>query len=63
MPVKMGRRLYVSAPELAEMLGVSRVTVWRWIRAGHVRARFIGNLFLVDLNDAKAYVRAISRAT
>src|SRR5581483_3237023 len=34
---------YVSISQAAVMLGVSRVTIWRWIRAGRLQARRFGH--------------------
>jgi excisionase family DNA binding protein len=35
-------RVWYSVAEVAQLLGVSRTTVWRWIRAGQLPARRIG---------------------
>jgi excisionase family DNA binding protein len=35
-------RAWYSVAEVAQLLGVSRTTVWRWIRAGQLPARRMG---------------------
>jgi excisionase family DNA binding protein len=35
-------RAWYSVAEVAQLLGVSRTTVWRWIRAGQLPARRVG---------------------
>lgn len=37
-----GARDYYSIAQAAELLGVSRVSIWRWIRAGHLPASRVG---------------------
>src|SRR4051812_36793423 len=41
--VKSGERGYYSISEAAALLGVSRVSIWRWIRAGHLTASRLGH--------------------
>ena len=42
-PGPAAERPYVSVSQAASMLGVSRVTIWRWIRAGRLHALRIGH--------------------
>jgi excisionase family DNA binding protein len=42
-PGSAAERPYVSVSQAASMLGVSRVTIWRWIRAGRLHALRIGH--------------------
>ena len=39
----VGERPYYSISQAAALLGVSRVTVWRWIRAGELPVRRLGH--------------------
>ena len=36
-------RAYYSISQAAELLGVSRVSIWRWIRAGHLPVVRLGH--------------------
>src|SRR5438270_12554615 len=36
-------RSYLSISQAAELLGVSRVSIWRWIRAGHLPVVRLGH--------------------
>src|SRR5438093_12782107 len=38
-----GERDYYSISQAAELLGVSRVSIWRWIRAGHLPVVRLGH--------------------
>jgi excisionase family DNA binding protein len=38
-----GQRRYYSVSQAAQILGVSRVTIWRWIRSGQLRAVHLGH--------------------
>ena len=37
----------ITVPELAEMLGLSRVTVYRWVKSGKIKARKIGHAYVI----------------
>lgn len=37
----------IPLPEAGRLLGVSRVTVWRWVKAGNLEAVQIGERFYV----------------
>jgi excisionase family DNA binding protein len=38
-----GAREYYSISQAAALLGVSRVSIWRWIRAGHLPVSRLGH--------------------
>lgn len=38
---------FFSIIETAELLNVSRVTVWRWLKSGKVDGEFVGNSHLI----------------
>src|SRR5919198_4904279 len=38
-----GERPYYSISQAAALLGVSRVTIWRWVRAGQLPVRRLGH--------------------
>lgn len=37
----------ITVPELARILGVSRVTVYRWVRSGQIPATKIGKTYVI----------------
>src|SRR5438067_12906818 len=41
-PAATGERDYYSISQAAALLGVSRVSIWRWIRAGHLPVARLG---------------------
>src|SRR5205823_3759845 len=49
---------YLSIAQAASMLGVSRVTIWRWIRAGRLRATRLGHRTIRI--DREELVRALT---
>ena len=55
--MKVERQAYNPA-EIAELLGVSRRTVYSWIKAGHLRAVKVGpKLWLVPVADFETFTR------
>lgn len=40
-------KTYLSTPEVAEILGISRITVFRRIKSGEIKAEKIGRNFIV----------------
>lgn len=47
----MTNKSFVSTTELAELLGVTRVTVFRKIKSGEIKAVKVGRNFVIDKND------------
>jgi excisionase family DNA binding protein len=45
----------LSLPRLAEELGVSRTTLWRYVQAGRLRARKVGNSYVVLRHDLERF--------
>ncbi len=43
----MGNREYLTTSELAEIMGLSRVQVFRKIKAGEIPAERIGNIYAI----------------
>src|SRR5438552_11061253 len=39
----VGSRSFYSVSQAAELLGVSRVSIWRWVRAGHLPVVRLGH--------------------
>ena len=46
---------WVQTTEAAKEAGVSRKTVWRWAKAGLVRSKRKGRVYLVSLEDVLKY--------
>lgn len=49
----MEDKRFFSTLEIAKMLGVSRVTVFKKIKAGEIKAEKIGRNFVIDKNGLK----------
>ncbi|HEX2173430.1 MAG TPA: helix-turn-helix domain-containing protein, partial [Dehalococcoidia bacterium] len=43
VPADLTDRDYLNISQAAALLGVSRVSIWRWIRAGHLPAARLGH--------------------
>jgi excisionase family DNA binding protein len=57
-------RTYYTVPEAARVLGVSRATVWRWIKAERLPAQRVGPRILrVRRADVEALVQPADPAT
>ena len=57
-------RTHLTIKEFAAQRGLSRVTVWRAIKSGALRAARFGRLYRVPLREAEAYDRrGLSNAT
>lgn len=52
-------RLLHRVPEAAAILGVSDDTVWKQIRAGHLRARKLGRFLVITDADLRAYAEGL----
>ncbi len=44
---------FFTEQEMADYLGVNRLTVWRWIRAGKIDAQSIGGVVLIPKWEAE----------
>jgi excisionase family DNA binding protein len=42
---------YITIPQLAKMLNVSRVTVFRWVKSGKIKASKVGGTWIIDDPD------------
>ncbi|MBI5045746.1 MAG: helix-turn-helix domain-containing protein [Candidatus Niyogibacteria bacterium] len=54
-----GKRVYVSVAELAKMLGISRVAVFKRIKRGQIPAEKIGRSYAISMDDANEIVRGV----
>ena len=43
----MSLEKHITIPELAKLLGVSRVTVYRWVQKGQIPATKIGKTYVI----------------
>ena len=43
----MATKRYTTIPELAKMLGVSRVTVYNWVKKGDILATKVGKTYII----------------
>jgi excisionase family DNA binding protein len=49
-------RTYLSTMEIAEYLGVSRISVFRWIKKLKLNAGMVGGRYLVPLKDVEELI-------
>jgi excisionase family DNA binding protein len=47
----MEKNDFLSTSELAKMLGISRIAIFKKIRKGEIKATKIGRNFVIDKND------------
>ena len=52
-----GIREWLSVQQVAEHLQVSRVTVWRWIRAGRLSGIRVGRVRRIALSSLQQFIR------
>ena len=43
----MTKKQYITLPELARLLGISHVAVWKRVKKGEIKAEKIGNTYVV----------------
>jgi len=44
----MPRKQYITIPELAKLLGVSRITIYNRVKKGEIPATRIGRTYIID---------------
>jgi excisionase family DNA binding protein len=49
---------HLSVPELAEVLGVKRTTVYRWLQAGIIPAYKVGGAWVILRDEVRDWVRS-----
>lgn len=47
----MGKKGFFSTTEVAKILGISRVAIFKKIKAGHIKAKKIGRVFVINKKD------------
>lgn len=47
----MGNKKFISTTELAKLLGVSRIAVYKQIKSGKIKAEKVGRGFVIDKRD------------
>ena len=58
MSQEPGRVRYLTVEEVAELVRVSRMTVYRWVRSGDLPAVRVGRSFRVPEKAVHDYLRA-----
>jgi len=43
----------MSVPQLARKMGVSRVTVYKWVKSGRIRATRVGRNYVISAQTAR----------
>lgn len=51
---------YISTTEAAELMGISRVAVFKQIKSGKLRAEKVGRNYVIDRNDLAGIFRNIT---
>src|SRR3989338_10090933 len=59
MENKEKKAIFISITELAKMLGISRVAVFKKIKKGQIRAEKIGRSYAISMEDATDIVRGV----
>jgi len=59
MENKGKKAIFISITELAKMLGISRVAVFKKIKKGQIRAEKIGRSYAISMEDATDIVRGV----
>jgi len=54
------KKLYISVAELAKMLGISRVAVFKRIKKGQIPAQKIGRSYTISMIDVNDIVQGIN---
>ena len=44
---------YITIPQLAKMLNMSRFTVFKWVKDGKIRATKVGRVWIIDDPEIK----------
>ena len=58
MENKSQKALYISIQELAKMLGISRVAVFKKIKKGQIPAQKIGRAYAISMEDVREIVNS-----
>jgi putative resolvase len=53
----MAKKKYYTAKELAEMLGLNVMTIYRYINAGKLKAHKIGKEFRIDKSEFDRFMQ------
>jgi excisionase family DNA binding protein len=60
MSQEPGRVRYLTVEEVAELVRVSRMTVYRWVRSGDLPAVRVGRSFRIPQDSLDAFLRSSS---
>ena len=56
----MTKKQYISISELARLLGISHVAVWKCVKNGQIQAEKVGNMYVITDNEV---VRVLGQKT
>ncbi|MDD5094248.1 MAG: excisionase family DNA-binding protein [Dehalococcoidia bacterium] len=48
---------FLTVPQAAEVIGVSRITAWQWVKEGKIPALILGGKSLIPRATAEAFKR------
>ncbi|MBU1082933.1 helix-turn-helix domain-containing protein [Patescibacteria group bacterium] len=54
----MDNKAWFSTAEAAKLIGVSRVTVFRWIKTGKIQADKVGKAYVILRSELSEYVKS-----
>ncbi|MBU1092251.1 helix-turn-helix domain-containing protein [Patescibacteria group bacterium] len=52
----INNKAWLSTSEVAKIVGVNRVTVFRWVRDGHIAADKVGKTYLISREALDSYL-------
>lgn len=56
----MGKEKYISTTEAAEIMGISRVAVFKKIKSGEIKAKKIGRNYIIDKSSLGSIYQEIT---
>lgn len=53
----MKEKKYITIPQLAKILGISRIAVYKKVKKGHIKAEKIGRAYLIPQENLKVILK------
>ena len=52
------RREYVNYPDAEKMTGLSRQTIWKFVKEGEIQASHVGRAVRIDVESLRAFMKS-----